>query len=102
MADPQSLVGQDVSSNEETKTDKSVGSYESPFDTCPSLKSKQSSGPQDEDDVPEEEVYKDQELNIIIDFYNCSIVNDPLHSFLRIPLHVEVFEIYFLLKRKQL
>jgi hypothetical protein len=86
-----------VSSNEESKNDKSVGSYESPSDPCLSPKRKRSSGPQDEDDVQEEEVYEDLELNILIDFYSCSIVNDPLHSFLRIPLHVEVFEICFLL-----
>jgi hypothetical protein len=34
-------------------------------------------------------------------FYNCSIVSDPLHTFLRIPLHIEVFK-FILLRMKQL
>jgi hypothetical protein len=59
MTDPQSPVGQDVSGNEESENnDGSLGSYESPSDTCPSVKRKRSSGPQDEDYVPEEEVYE--------------------------------------------
>jgi hypothetical protein len=59
MADPQSLVGQVVSGNEETeKNDGSLGSYESPSDPCPSVKRKRSSSPQDEDYVPKEEVYE--------------------------------------------
>jgi hypothetical protein len=59
MADPQSPVGQVVSSNEESKNnDKSVGSYESPSDPYPSVKRKRSSGSQDEDYVLEEEVYE--------------------------------------------
>jgi hypothetical protein len=51
-------VGQVVSDNEESKNDASLGSYESPSDPCPSVKRKRSSGPQDEDYVPEEEVYE--------------------------------------------
>jgi hypothetical protein len=89
-------VGRVVSSNEESENDKSSSSYESPSDPCPSPKRKRSSGPQDEDYVPEEEVYEHYELNVLINFYSCSIVNDPL----RIPLHVEVFKIYFLLRMK--
>jgi hypothetical protein len=103
MADPQSPVAQDVSDNEESKwNDGSSGSYESPSDPCPSVKRKRSSGPQNEDYIPEEEVYEHWELNVLINLYNCSIVNDPLHSFLRTPLHVEVLKIYFLLRMKQL
>jgi hypothetical protein len=79
-----------------------LGSYESLSDPCPSVKRKRSSGPHDEDYVPEEEVYEHYELNILNNFYNYSIVNDPHHSFLRIPLHVEVVKIYFLLGMKQL
>jgi hypothetical protein len=63
---------------------------------------KRSFGPQDEDYVPEEEVYEHYELNVLINFYSCSIANDPLHSFLRISLYVEVLKIYFLLRMKQL
>jgi hypothetical protein len=59
MANPQSPVGQVVSGNEESKNnDGSMGSYESPSDPCPSVKRKRSSGSQDEDYVPEEEVYE--------------------------------------------
>jgi hypothetical protein len=59
MADPQSPVGQVVSSNEESKNnDEILGSYESPSDPCPSVKRKRSSSPQDEDYIPEEEVYE--------------------------------------------
>jgi hypothetical protein len=59
MADPQSLVGQVVSGNEESENnDGSLGSYESPSDPCPSVKRKRSSDPQDENYVPEEEVYE--------------------------------------------
>jgi hypothetical protein len=59
MADPQSLVAQVASENEESEQNEgSLGSYESPSDPCPSVKRKQSSGPQDKDYVPEEEVYK--------------------------------------------
>jgi hypothetical protein len=43
--DPQSLVGQVVSGNEESENDGSLGSYESPSDPCPSVKRKQSSSP---------------------------------------------------------
>jgi hypothetical protein len=56
--DHQSPVGRVVSSNEESENDESSGSYESPSDPCQSFKRKRSSGPQDEDDVPEEEVCK--------------------------------------------
>jgi hypothetical protein len=39
--DPQSLVAQVVSDNEESEqNDRSSGSYESPSDPCPSLKIK--------------------------------------------------------------
>jgi hypothetical protein len=59
MADPQSPVGQVVSSNEESKNnDEILGLYESPSDPCPSVKRKRSSSPQDEDYIPEEEVYE--------------------------------------------
>jgi hypothetical protein len=59
MADLQSLVGQVVSGNEESKNNEgSLGSYESPSDPCPSVKRKRSSGPQDEDYIPKEEVYE--------------------------------------------
>jgi hypothetical protein len=47
-----------VCGNEESKNDGSLCSYESPSDPCPSVKRKQSSGPQDKDYVPEEEVYE--------------------------------------------
>jgi hypothetical protein len=58
MADPQSPVGQ-VSGNEDSKqNDRSSGSDESSSDPCSSVKRKQSSGPQDEDYIPEEEAYK--------------------------------------------
>jgi hypothetical protein len=102
MADPQSPLGQVVSGNEESKNDGSLGSYESPSDPCSSVKRKQSSSPWDEVYVPEEEVYKYYELNVLIIFYSRSIVNDPLHSFHRIPFHVEVLQIYFLIRRKHL
>jgi hypothetical protein len=103
MADPQSPVAQVVFVNKESeRNDRSSGSYESPSDPCPLVKRKQSSGPQDEDYVPEEDVYEHLELNVLINFYNCSIVNNPLHSFLRIPLHVDVLKNYFLLRMKQL
>jgi hypothetical protein len=58
MADPQSTVGQVVSSNEESENDGSLGSYVSPTDPCSSPKRKGSSGPQDDDYVPKEEVYE--------------------------------------------
>jgi hypothetical protein len=58
MADPQSPVGRVVSANEESENDKSLGSYESPSDPCPSVKRMRSCGPQDEDYLPEEEVYE--------------------------------------------
>jgi hypothetical protein len=58
MADPQSTVGQVVSTNEESENDGSSGSYESPSNPCSLVKRKRSSGPQDEDYVPEEEVYE--------------------------------------------
>jgi hypothetical protein len=52
-------VGQVVSSNKESENnDVSLGSYESPSDPCPLVKRKRSSDPQDEDYVPEEEVYE--------------------------------------------
>jgi hypothetical protein len=57
MADPDSPAGRVVSTNEETENDWSLGSYESPSDACPSVKRKWPSGPQDEDYVPEVEVY---------------------------------------------
>jgi hypothetical protein len=47
-----------VSSNEESKNDGSLGSYESPSDPCPSVKRKQSSGPHDEDYIPEQKEYE--------------------------------------------
>jgi hypothetical protein len=44
--DPQSLVAQVVSDNEEREhNDGSSGSYESPSDPCPLVKRKRSSGP---------------------------------------------------------
>jgi hypothetical protein len=59
MVDPQSLVAQVPSDNEESEQkDGSSGSYESPSDPCPSAKRKRSFGPQDEDYVLEEEVYE--------------------------------------------
>jgi hypothetical protein len=59
MVDPQNPVAQVVSDNEESEqNDGSSGSYESLSDPCPSVKRKQSSGPQDEDYVPEEKVYE--------------------------------------------
>jgi hypothetical protein len=59
MTDPYCPVGQVVSDNEESKNnDRSLGSYESPSDPCPSVRRKQSSDPHDEDCVPEEEVYE--------------------------------------------
>jgi hypothetical protein len=59
MADLRSLVGQVVSGNEESKNNEgSLGSYESPSDPCPSVKRKRSSGPQDDDYIPKEEVYE--------------------------------------------
>jgi hypothetical protein len=59
MVDPHSLVAQVVSDNEETEeNDGSSGSYESPNDPWPSVKRKWSSGPQDEDYVPEEDIYE--------------------------------------------
>jgi hypothetical protein len=91
MADPQNLVDQVVFGNEESENnDRSLGSYESPSDPCPSIKRKRSSDP-----------YEHLELNVLINFYSYSTVNDPLHSFLRIPLHTEVLETYFLLGMKQ-
>jgi hypothetical protein len=56
--DPQSPLGWVVSSNEESENDGSVGSYESPSNPCSSPKRKQSSGPQDEDYIPQEDVYE--------------------------------------------
>ncbi len=48
-----------MSDNEESKqNDGSLGSYTSPSDPCPSVKRKRSSDLQDEDYVPEEEVYE--------------------------------------------
>jgi hypothetical protein len=59
MADPQNLVAQVVSDNEENEQNNgSLGSYESPSDPYPSVKRKRSSDPHDEDYVPEEEVYE--------------------------------------------
>jgi hypothetical protein len=59
MAVPQSLVAQAVSDNEESEqNDESLGPYESPNNPCPSVKRKRSSSPQDEDYVPEKEVYE--------------------------------------------
>jgi hypothetical protein len=52
-------VGQVGSGNEESENnDGSLGSYESPSDPYPSVKRKRSSDPQDEDYVPEDEVYE--------------------------------------------
>jgi hypothetical protein len=53
MVDPQSPVGRVVSSNEESKNVRNLGSYESPSDPCSSPKGKLSSGPKDEDYVQE-------------------------------------------------
>jgi hypothetical protein len=58
MADPQSPVGRDVSSNEESKNDGSSGSHQSPTDPCLLPKRNRSSDPHDEGYVPEEEVYE--------------------------------------------
>jgi hypothetical protein len=58
MIDPQRPVGQDVSGNEESEIDGSLGSYESPSDPYPSVKRERSYGPQDEDYIPEKEVYE--------------------------------------------
>jgi hypothetical protein len=59
MVDPQSLVAQVLSDNEyNEQNDRSLGLYESPSDPCPSIKRKRSSGPQDVDYIPEEEVYE--------------------------------------------
>jgi hypothetical protein len=57
MLVPQSPVAQVVFDNEESEqNDGSSGSYESPSDSCPSVKRKRSSDPQDEDYILEEEV----------------------------------------------
>jgi hypothetical protein len=57
--DPQSPVAQVVSNNEESEqNDGSSGLHESPSDPYPSVKRKRCSSPQDEDYVPEEEVYE--------------------------------------------
>jgi hypothetical protein len=45
--DPQSLVCQVVTGNEEKKNDESLDSYKSPSDPCPSVKRKRSSSPQE-------------------------------------------------------
>jgi hypothetical protein len=59
MVDPHSPVGQVMSGNEESENNnRSLDLYESPSDPCPSVKRKCSSGPQDEDYIPEEEVYE--------------------------------------------
>jgi hypothetical protein len=58
MVDPKSPVSQVMSGNEESENDRSLDSYESPSDPCLSVKRKRSSGPQDEDYVPKEEVYE--------------------------------------------
>jgi hypothetical protein len=59
MVDHRSPVAQVLSGNEESEqNDESLGSYESPSDPCPSVKRKRSSGPQNENYVPEEEVYE--------------------------------------------
>jgi hypothetical protein len=58
MANPQSPVGSVESSNEERENEGSLGSYDSPSDPYPSPKMKQSSSPQDEDYIPEEDVYE--------------------------------------------
>jgi hypothetical protein len=59
MADPQSPVDQVLFGNEKSENnDGSLGSYESSSDPCPSVKRKRSSGPHDEDYVPQEEVYE--------------------------------------------
>jgi hypothetical protein len=55
--DPHSLVGQVSGNKESEQNDGSSGSYESPSGPCPSIKRKQSSGLQDDDYVPEEQVY---------------------------------------------
>jgi hypothetical protein len=58
MADPHSPVAWIESGNEESKNERSLGSYESPFDPHPPPKRQRSFGPKDEDYVSEEEVYK--------------------------------------------
>jgi hypothetical protein len=58
MEDPQNLVGRVVSSNKESKNDRSSGSCESPSDPCPSVKWKRSYGPLDENYISVEEVYE--------------------------------------------
>jgi hypothetical protein len=48
-----------VSNNEKSEqNDRSLGSYESPTDPCPSVKRKRSSSPHDKDYIPEEDVYE--------------------------------------------
>jgi hypothetical protein len=47
-----------VSSNEESENDGSLDLYESHSDPYPLIKRKRSSGPQDEDNVPEKEIYE--------------------------------------------
>jgi hypothetical protein len=59
MLVPQSPVAQVVSDNKESEqNDESSGSYESPSDSCLSVKRKRSSDPRDEDYILEEEVYE--------------------------------------------
>jgi hypothetical protein len=86
MANPQILVAQVVSDNEESEqNDGSLGSYESPSDPCPSIKRKRSSGPQDEDYIPEEEVYKHLELNVLIIFTVVELLMTLFTPFLEPP-----------------
>jgi hypothetical protein len=58
MADPQSLVAQIESRNQGSKNEESLDSYESPSNPYPQCKRQRSSGPQDKDYVPEEELYE--------------------------------------------
>jgi hypothetical protein len=57
MADPQSPLAQIESGNEGNENEGSIDSYESPLDPYPQCKRKRSSGPQDKDYVPKEEIY---------------------------------------------
>jgi hypothetical protein len=58
MADPHTLVARMKSGNEESKNNGSLGLYESSPNPYPQPKRQRSSGTQDEDYVPEEEVYE--------------------------------------------
>jgi hypothetical protein len=95
MADPQSPVGQVVSSNEESKNDRSLGSYESPSDPCLLIKWKQSSGPPDLDYVPKEEVYEHLELNVLINFLVVVLLMTLFSTFLESPSTLKCLKFIF-------